>query len=70
MPVHHMRVHCSWTRSELKDTKTAMSAGPATPDAGASEWLISMHDVPPVLSSTAIWSPIPNHKEIGHEEAL
>ena len=27
-------------------------------------------DVPPILSSTAIWSPIPNHKEIGREEAL
>jgi len=28
------------------------------------------YDVPPILSSTAIWSPIPNHKEIGREEAL
>jgi len=27
-------------------------------------------DVPPVLSSTAIWSPIPNDKEIGREEAF
>ena len=27
-------------------------------------------DVPPVLSSTAIWSPIPQSKEIGREEAL
>ena len=27
-------------------------------------------DVPPILSSTAIWSPIPNPKEIGREEAL
>ena len=27
-------------------------------------------DVPPVLSSTAIWSPIPQSKEIGNEEAL
>ena len=30
----------------------------------------SASDVPPILSSTAIWSPIPNHKEIGREEAL
>ena len=27
-------------------------------------------DVPPILSSTAIWSPIPNDKEIGREEAF
>jgi hypothetical protein len=27
-------------------------------------------DVPPVLSSTAIWSPIPQTKEIGCEEAF
>ncbi|WP_369944865.1 hypothetical protein [Xanthomonas medicagonis] len=27
-------------------------------------------DVPPVLSSMAIWSPIPNETEIGREEAL
>ncbi|MEN1973485.1 hypothetical protein WCE34_14340, partial [Luteimonas sp. MJ204] len=27
-------------------------------------------DVPPVLSSTAIWSPIPQSEEIGREEAL
>jgi hypothetical protein len=27
-------------------------------------------DVPPVLSSTAIWSPIPQPKEIGREEAF
>lgn len=27
-------------------------------------------DVPPLLSSTAIWSPIPNDKEIGREEAF
>jgi hypothetical protein len=27
-------------------------------------------DVPPVLSSTVIWSPIPRLKEIGREEAL
>ena len=27
-------------------------------------------DVPPVLSSAAIWSPIPNDKEIGREEAF
>ena len=27
-------------------------------------------DVPPSLSSTAIWSPIPNDKEIGREEAF
>ena len=27
-------------------------------------------DVPPVLSSTAIWSPIPPDQEIGREEAL
>lgn len=27
-------------------------------------------DVPPPLSSAAIWSPIPNDKEIGREEAL
>ena len=28
------------------------------------------NDVPPPLSSTAIWSPIPHPKEIGREEAL
>jgi len=27
-------------------------------------------DVPPLLSSTMIWSPIPNQKEIGYEEAF
>jgi hypothetical protein len=27
-------------------------------------------DVPPLLSSTAIWSPIPQSKEIGREEAI
>jgi hypothetical protein len=27
-------------------------------------------DVPPLLSSTAVWSPIPQLKEIGREEAL
>ena len=27
-------------------------------------------DVPPVLSSTVIWSPIPQPKEIGREEAI
>ena len=27
-------------------------------------------DVPPVLSSTANWSPIPPDQEIGREEAL
>ena len=27
-------------------------------------------DVPPPLSSAAIWSPIPNDKEIGREEAF
>ena len=27
-------------------------------------------DVPPILSSAAIWSSIPNETEIGHEEAL
>ena len=35
--------------------------------------LIKQHatpDVPPVLSSAAIWSPIPQSKEIGREEAL
>jgi len=25
---------------------------------------------PPILSSTAIWSSIPNETEIGHEEAF
>ncbi len=42
------------------------------------EWLVdaginTAHiepDVPPPLSSTAIWSPIPNDKEIGREEAF
>jgi hypothetical protein len=29
-----------------------------------------MRDVPPVLSSAKVWSPIPHLKEIGHEEAL
>lgn len=29
-----------------------------------------MHDVPPLLSSTPVWSPIPHPKEIGREEAL
>ena len=27
-------------------------------------------DVPPILSSTPIWSPIPRSKEIGREEAI
>lgn len=27
-------------------------------------------DVPPVLSSRPIWSPIPNETEIGREEAV
>ena len=27
-------------------------------------------DVPPILSSGTIWSPIPNEKEIGREEAI
>jgi hypothetical protein len=27
-------------------------------------------DVPPILSSTPIWSPIPQREEIGREEAL
>ena len=27
-------------------------------------------DVPPILSSTVIWSPIPQTKEIGREEAF
>ncbi|WP_200946093.1 hypothetical protein, partial [Rhodanobacter sp. Root561] len=27
-------------------------------------------DVPPVLSSTSVWSPIPHPKEIGREEAV
>jgi len=27
-------------------------------------------DAPPLLSSATIWSPIPNEKEIGREEAL
>jgi len=31
---------------------------------------IRVPDVPPLLSSTAIWSPIPIDKEIGREEAL
>src|SRR3546814_15602623 len=30
----------------------------------------SWFDVPPVLSSTAIWSPIPQREEIGRAEAL
>ncbi|MFO1453605.1 MAG: hypothetical protein U1F19_04945 [Lysobacterales bacterium] len=30
----------------------------------------SLADVPPPLSSAAIWSPIPNDKEIGREEAF
>ena len=33
-------------------------------------WLPMPDDVPPVLSSTAVWSPIPRPKEIGREEAL
>ena len=40
---------------------------------GRTAVLISAHargDVPPILSSTAIWSPIPNDKEIGREEAF
>ena len=32
--------------------------------------VIDTDDVPPSLSSTAIWSPIPNDKEIGREEAF
>ena len=31
---------------------------------------LALGDVPPVLSSTTIWSPIPNQKEIGREEAF
>lgn len=27
-------------------------------------------DVPPILSSPVIWSPIPEQKEIGHEKAF
>jgi hypothetical protein len=41
--------------------------------AGASFRLIehvATGDVPPLLSSTAVWSPIPHPKEIGREEAL
>lgn len=34
------------------------------------ELLAELSDVPPPLSSAAIWSPIPNDKEIGREEAL
>ena len=30
----------------------------------------SASDVPPFLSSTAVWSPIPREKEIGREEAF
>ena len=43
-----------------------MSLGPAASASGPAY----IDDVPPILSSTAIWSPIPNHKEIGREEAL
>ncbi|MCO7461621.1 hypothetical protein NJF45_06835, partial [Stenotrophomonas maltophilia] len=31
--------------------------------------LITLSDVPPRLSSEAVWSPILNEKEIGREEA-
>jgi CubicO group peptidase (beta-lactamase class C family) len=36
------------------------------------DWLkaYAAADVPPLLSSTAIWSPIPQPKEIGREEAI
>ena len=36
----------------------------------ASRHACSKYDVPPPLSSAAIWSPIPNDKEIGREEAF
>ena len=32
--------------------------------------LTAGNDVPPLLSSTAVWSPIPQLKEIGREEAV
>ena len=37
-------------------------------DAVVMTWLWS--DVPPILSSTAVWSPIPQTTEIGREEAI
>jgi hypothetical protein len=38
------------------------------------KWNLSLDsegsDVPPLLSSTKVWSPIPREKEIGREEAI
>ena len=43
-------------------------AGVATSYPNNEDW--GWFDVPPVLSSTANWSPIPPDQEIGREEAL
>ena len=46
------------------------NAGLATSFDRMSQGPASCDDVPPRLSSEAVWSPILNEKEIGREEAL
>ena len=56
----------------------ALAAAVLQVDAQMSPWLPGSDlnrlnhapDVPPILSSTPIWSPIPRSKEIGREEAI
>ena len=56
--------------TSLGKAQVASSAAVKILGVSGHELLTGTRDVPPILSSTAIWSPIPNHKEIGREEAL
>ncbi len=52
----------------LRATKDGMAS--AARDLGLVPAQLYACDVPPILSSTAVWSPIPQTTEIGREEAI
>jgi hypothetical protein len=60
-PVVQRMVTMTWLPSALRPNGLA---DPVLKD------YLAVTDVPPVLSSTANWSPIPQSEEIGREEAL
>ncbi|RFF37825.1 hypothetical protein DZD52_15115 [Xanthomonas nasturtii] len=59
MPIHR---RCLSLRHDVVCTLQACSTADRTPR--------QRSDVPPILSSAAVWSPIPYPKEIGREEAF
>ncbi|MEJ8421175.1 transposase [Xanthomonas oryzae] len=78
--MHHLMADADWSDQALLAAVAAQVLPTLNSKSAACHWIVDdtgfskkgVHsvDVPPSLSSTLVWSPIPYPEEIGREEAL